>query len=351
MDSVLKGKIGKRSIEIYIDPAHPASFSHPEKVHQYLRKEKGFKNVNLKQVKQALYSLNSYSQHKRLINKYSRMITRSDDADERWQIDLMKIENLTSNIDKPFKYLLLIIDVFTRFLFAVPLYDKSRKEVTEGLELIFLTTGKIPYSITSDAGLEFNNDNVRSLCKKYKINQFFSVPKITHASIVERVILSLRIKIGKMMTQLKNENIMNIIEYAVNSYNNSIHSSLGMTPAEANFGTGANRQLAQFTSMQRNTSKKERNGANQEISSLREGDDVRLPQFMAYREKQFKKAHVPTFGEDVYKIAKVFISDKRKLVYRLKLGENQTERSVPFAIRRLKSDYYSPELSSAGNKI
>lgn len=343
-------KTGTRSIEIYTDPNHPASFSHPEKVFDYLRKEKGFAKSKLEHVRKALYTLCSYSQHKRLVNKFSRMMTRSDNSDHRWQMDLMKIEKFTTDQEKPFKYLLLIIDVFTRYLYGVPLYEKSGKEVTEATELIFMTTGKIPYSITSDAGLEFNNQSFKDLCKKYKIQHYLTVPKISHASIVERVILSLRIKIGKMMTHMNSLDIMDAIGYAINAYNNSLHSSLGMSPHDANFGSDANKQLANFTSLMRNNkTSQDRKERNVQRINFKVGEEVRLPKYRQYRGRLFKKAHEQTFGDDVYKIEEVFLSDKKKPVYRLKFPANPINGKVSHSVlRKQKSAYYSPELSSTG---
>lgn len=315
--------IGQRSIDIFTDPSHPASFSHPEKVLHYLRQERAHQapgnqrnqllTTALTAVKQALSSLPSYSRFKPLRKKYPKMTTRSDDADERWQLDLANVSSFGAENNDGFQYLLIVIDVFTRKLVVVPLYDKTGKKVSEATELVFMTSGRIPKSITTDSGRKFKSNAFKQLCRKYGIRQFYTIPDVTHASIVERVILTLRLKIGKYMLHNRTKRWADVIGDIVDSYNNSIHSTLKLSPNEA-FSSPANRQIALFNANERlNKSPARSKLYKKTAQQTREGDATRIPEQM----RRFRKSHDPTFSEDVYLVRKTFMNDKERLVARL----------------------------------
>jgi transposase InsO family protein len=313
---------GQRSIEIYREAGHPASFSHPEKILYYLRQEPGYEKTQLKTVKQALATVNSYSRFKPLRNNYPKMTTRSNDSDERWQADLFNVTPFDPAKNDGFKFLLIVIDVFSRRLFVVPLYDKSGKEVAAALELLFMTHGKIPKTITTDQGAEFISRNFRDLCRKYSIRRYNTIPEITHASLAERVIFTLRRKLGKFMLENKTTRFLDGIGDIVDSYNNSVHSTIGITPSEA-ASSLANRQLALYHLQQKLNHPKRGKHATQ----FREGDEVQVPILPLRR---FRKAHEPSFTADSFSVNRRFISDKGRPVARFVRDGNDILKKLVF---------------------
>jgi transposase InsO family protein len=306
---------GQRSADIYIDTEHPASFSHPAKVLHYLRKEEGYEKTKLATVKKALASIDSYSRFKPLRNNYPKMTTRSDDCDERWQCDLFNVTPFGPGDNDGFKFLLIVIDVFSRRLFVVPLYDKSSKEVAAALELLFMTHGKIPKTITTDQGAEFTGRPFTDLCRKYSIRRYNTIPEVTHASLAERVIFTLRRKLGKFMLENKTTRFLDGIGDIVDSYNNSAHSTIGMTPAEA-ASSLANRQLALYH-LQHKLNHPKR---GKHVTRFKEGDEVQVP---ILPQRRFRKAHEPSFTADSFPVNSRFISDKNRPVARfVRDGDN-----------------------------
>lgn len=313
---------GQRSIEIYQDDAHPASYSYPEKVLHYLKKEEGFAKTKLSTVKKALSSLDSYSRFKPLRNNYPKMTTRSDDADCRWQVDLMNVTPFGSAGNDGFKFLLIAIDVFSRRIFVVPLYDKSGKEVAAALELLFMTNGKIPLTVTTDSRDEFRSRPYTDLCRKYNIKRYYSIPEITHASIAERVILTLRRRLGKFMLQHNTTRWMDGIGSIVENYNNSVHSSLSMTPSEA-ASSLAHRQLALFH-MNRKLNHPKRGS---HTTQVKVGDEVQVPVLPLRR---FRKSHEPSFTADSFPVKQTHYSDKNRLVARFLADGRETLKRLFF---------------------
>jgi IS30 family transposase len=67
--------------------------------------------------------------------------------DDTWQIDLADNGKI--------KYILVCIDVFSKFLSMEPTEDKTGKAVVKALNAIFERTEKMPKQIQSDDGTEF----------------------------------------------------------------------------------------------------------------------------------------------------------------------------------------------------
>ena len=303
--------------DLYTDISNPDAFSHPLKIYKQAREL--VPSLTLKQTREALSALDSYSRFKP-INARRRarqsMVTRADDADERWQLDLMNVSSFGPQRNQGFSHLLLLIDVFTRYLIIVPLYDKSSTEVTKGTELIFMTTGRIPRTISTDSGTEFTGKPFRSLCRKYNIKLFFTVPNITHASIVERVIRTIRNRIGKYLMQNHTRNFIDGLGAIVSGYNNTLHTSLGMSPSQA-YSSDANRQLALFHWKSRQ--KRVRRAEAPSATSL-----LRLP----IVRRRFSKAHEPSFSSQVFRMADIFNNDRNSLVFRIAQPNASSRESV-----------------------
>jgi IS30 family transposase len=78
-------------------------------------------------------------------------------VDQQWQADLVEMQKYANkNID--YKYILTVIDVFSRFAFAHPLKSKRGMEVRNLFENIFefAEPGKIQF----DEGKEFYNGGI-----------------------------------------------------------------------------------------------------------------------------------------------------------------------------------------------
>lgn len=305
-------RVGQRSLEIYSDPEHPAGFSHAKKILPYIRQDPDFRNAKLDQIQSALESLPAYSKHQQLKNReFPKMTTRSDDVNERWQVDLMATDSLKPELNNGVRFLLIIIDVFSRSIIVTPLKDKTGKETSSAFEMVLMTGGVIPDSVASDSGREFGGRAFRELCKKYGIKQYFTVPEETHASVVERVIKTLRLKVGKYMSLYNTERYIDVLPEIVSNYNDSVHSTLGTTPRIA-ASSLANRQLALFH-LKRRLNEPYRKINRHTARNLQEGSIVRIP--LPF--KRFRKAHKPKYSEAEFLVKRAFVNDKSRMTTRL----------------------------------
>lgn len=100
---------------------------------------------------------------------------KADRVNERWQIDLIDVKNdKIKEKDETYRYMLSILDVFSRFLILRPLKRKTSGKIANELERIFSGHGK-PSFLQSDQGTEFKG-RVEKVLQKNKIKLIRSRP-------------------------------------------------------------------------------------------------------------------------------------------------------------------------------
>ena len=158
--------------------------------------------------------------------KYSRIISPSYMYSVQMDLaDVVKNNVLNSNV----KYLLFIIDVYSRKLWIMPLKSKKSNVILPIIEE-WIKKHK-PKNITTDPGLEFTNNKFKQLLKDNNITLWLSRPKHKNqTAIVERAIRTIRSKVKKYMDAYNTKVWIDVLDDIVDNYNNSVHKSLGLTP-------------------------------------------------------------------------------------------------------------------------
>ena len=87
-----------------------------------------------------------------------------------WQADLIDLQGYVK-YNKGYKYVLVVIDTFSKYAWAVPLKTKTKCEVKLAMEDIFKNNG-VPKNIQTDLGKEFYNNEFKHLMKTYNINHY-----------------------------------------------------------------------------------------------------------------------------------------------------------------------------------
>ena len=104
---------------------------------------------------------------------------------EQWVADLVEVQNI-SKYNKGMRYLLMVIDAFSKYAWVEPIKTKTGKAVTEAFEKILkCAKGRKPLNLQTDDGKEFYNSTFAALMKQKNIHHF-STSGDTKASIVER---------------------------------------------------------------------------------------------------------------------------------------------------------------------
>ena len=123
--------------------------------------------VSLRAVKGVLGKSKIYQQHRHVFkNKVPPKSIKSNSVNERWQIDLLDMRSDQVLLDgKPQRYILSILDTFSRFLFLRPMARKTSENVANILKRVFADHG-IPKIIQCDQGTEFKGEVQQLLTKK-----------------------------------------------------------------------------------------------------------------------------------------------------------------------------------------
>lgn len=125
-----------------------------------------FAGISRAQIQQVLnQDTTHFMQHPSFTNKPPLKPVNSYTPMERIQADLVDLSAVTVKNDKGsiYKYVLVVIDVFSRFLWLRPLEDKASASVAKELEEVFQTFGN-PRILHTDNGGEFSG-KVNKLCK------------------------------------------------------------------------------------------------------------------------------------------------------------------------------------------
>ena len=131
-----------------------------------------------------------------------------------------------SKFNRGVKYLLAIVDVFSKYGWLIPLKDKTGKSVALALDTIFKE--RKPEKMCVDKGKEFYNKDVKDVIELY------STENEEKSSVVVRWIRTMKEKMWKYFTANSTNNFINVLLDLVREYNNTGHSSIKMTPVNAN---------------------------------------------------------------------------------------------------------------------
>ena len=218
---------------IYYDPLNPASFSSPRRL--YIAARSLNRRVSVKDVIDWLRSQRTYVLHRYTKTEFNRRKVLVPKHQHQYQADLMFVNTLEKDNDGV-KYLMIIIDCFSRFLVVVPMKEKSAKASLAAIKLGFKKMKKIPKKFQTDDGSEFFNNLVSQYFKTNGVIHFSSSQHDVKAQMAERVIRTLREKIMKYMFANKSLRYITALPNLVESYNNRKHSAFHgkFAPSEIN---------------------------------------------------------------------------------------------------------------------
>jgi len=130
-----------------------------------------------------------------------------------------------SKYNKGVKYLLTVVDIFSKYGWMIPLKNKTGTEVASALQKVFKEWK--PEKLWVDKGKEFYNKHVKQLVDLY------STENKEKSSVVERWNRTTKGKMFKYFTANSMSKYINILDESVNRYNNTVHSTIQMTLTEA----------------------------------------------------------------------------------------------------------------------
>jgi len=156
----------------------------------------------------------------------------STGIDSRWQVDLIDFKQMEATKNNGYRLVLVVSDVFSRFVWAVPIKDKSQKAVAAAFKGI-IDTGRKPAEVDSDGGAEFTGAFDALLEEKGIAHRTKNPKQINAIAVVDSAIKKLKDTIRQEMAEEGTGNWSKFIPNAAKAANNSSHDHLmGSRPAD-----------------------------------------------------------------------------------------------------------------------
>jgi len=232
----------------------------------------------------------------------------STGVDKIWAADLVDMKAL-SKYNSGMKYLLMVIDVYSRYGWIVPLKNKDAKSVAQAFKDIF-KSGRKPEKLWVDKGAEFYNAEVKKLGM-----ELYSTENEEKSMVVERWNRTIKERMFKYFNSNSTMKYVDILEGLVNEYNNTVHSSTGVTPNQSPTKVIEEIHVAK--------------------PKFKVGDRVRITR----KKGTFEKGYTPNWTEEVFTISEV------------KHTVPPTYKIVDYNDSEIKGTFYEQELQKTVQEV
>jgi transposase InsO family protein len=217
--------------DLYGDPSRVGSLSGVNALFHTIKTENKYK-ISRKQLKNWLKSSETYTLHKPLRRQFERNRIVVSGISIEWESDLADMALLKEH-NEGYSYFIVFIDDFSKHAIAKPLKTKTAKEVVN-ITADILNSAKItPAIIRTDKGGEYVNAQFKNLFKKFGIRHWVTQNE-KKCACAERLLKTLKNRIYRYFTLTQELRWIDILNKIVDSYNDTYHRSIGMTPNEVN---------------------------------------------------------------------------------------------------------------------
>ena len=231
--------------------------------------------------------------HKPIIRKFNKRKVYSQFKVNVWGVDLADMQSL-SRKNKGIKYLLCAIDLYSKYAFVIPLKEKKGISIVNAFNKIIKQCNRKPNKIWVDQGGEFYNNVFEKWLSDNDINMY-STYNESKSVVAKRFIRTLKNKLYKYMTATGKNVYYDVLNDAVNKYNNTKHSTIKMKPIDV-----------------KNNKRVYIDEHNEKDSKFKVGDRVRISKF----KNIFAKVYTPNWSSEIFIVDK--INDTVPYTYNLK---------------------------------
>lgn len=238
--------------------------------------------------------------------------------DEIWAADLVDMQAF-AKFNNGIKYLLTVIDVFSKYGWIVPLKSKTGVEVARAFNKIFKE--RKPEKLWVDKGKEFYNKYVRVLRV-----ELYSTENEEKSCVVERWNRTMKEKMFKYFSANSTRKYINVIDEMVNDYNSTRHSSIKMTPVAA---SDKKNESAVWMNLYGSEPAQKIN------FKFKVGDKVRITK----KKSIFEKGYTPRWTEEVFTVSQVQYIDPPTY----KITDNNGEE--------IQGTFYEQELQKTSQEV
>ena len=251
--------------------------------------------------------------------------------DNIWGVDLTDMQ-LISKHNKGIRYLLCLIDLFSKYAWVVPLKDKKGVSIVNAFQKILDSSKGKPNKIWVDQGNEFCNNAFKKFLNDNDISMY-STYNEGKSVVAERFIKTLKNKINKHMTAISKNVYFDVLDDTVDEYNNTYHKTIKMKPVDVKSDSFA----------------KYNEESNEKDPKFKVGDHVRISKF----KNVFAKGYTPNWSEEIFVVKKIKNTVPRTYVINDLNGEEIVESFYEKELQVTNQKEFRVEkvIKKKGNKL
>ena len=320
---------------VYFDPASPAAFSSVDKLYRFVRKD-GRYVLGKHKISKWLLSQESYAVHREDRPRFKRRRVIAPYRDYQFDADTADMSFYTSH-NSGYKYFVLFIDIFSRYVWTVRLKTKTGQEMVKALKSVF-AQGRKCRQLRTDKGTEFLNRHVEKYLKEVGVKHFETQnqPKSSYA---ERAIRTIKGRLSRYMTYKQTHNWVNVLREVTSSYNNTYHRGIKQSPASIRDKDEVYQWKLQYDTLP----EKAKGKAPYAKYRFKIGEEVRI----SFLRRAFQKQHDERWSREIFTITdrtmrngipQYTIQDYSGTIIKGKFYQNQLLKAYPsetFLIERV----------------
>ena len=260
--------------------------------------------------------------HKPIRRKFTKRRVYASGVDVIWTADLVDMQSFSKS-NNGYKYILMIIDVFSKYGWAISLKTKMGSEVAKAFQDLWKTQIP-PQKLWTDKGKEFYNKQMKDLLEKNNVD-LYSTENEEKSSVVERWNRTIKRTMWKYFTTNNTTTYIDVLPEIIAKYNNTYHRSIKCTPTFA-------REPSSYQHVSQALY-----GKKQSITKpkYKVGDRVRIVK----KKKTFEKGFTPNWTEELFTISKVKAT--KPVTYNIEDTRGE----------EIQGTFYEPELQKTKQEI
>ena len=152
--------------------------------------------------------------------------------DDIWSLDIIDLKDYGPENNRGYRYILVIIDNFSKYGWTTPLKNKNAITIKDSFENILISSKRQPNLIETDRGKEFYNNIFQDFLNKNNIKLYSRI--ISYGAVfAESFNRTVRDLLKKIVFENGDANWIDVLQTITKQYNNRIHSSIKLSPKDA----------------------------------------------------------------------------------------------------------------------
>ena len=173
----------------------------------------------------------SSSLFKQVRHKFPRRRVKSYFPYQTLMSDTINLKKYGGPKNKNYKYIMVLVDVFSKKAFAAPMRRMNESSALSAMEEMFEKLPTLPQNLITDGGKEYFNSKMQSFFDKFNVNHY-KLAGPHKACIAERFIRTLKGRFERYFWETKTHTWINILQPFIDNYNQTYHRSIKMAPNE-----------------------------------------------------------------------------------------------------------------------